>query len=438
MKQLLLIAPNVKNSLMTGGMMFRLPNLGLLRVAALTPPDWEVKIVDEKIEPLDLNQPADLVGITTMTTTVKRGYEIADHFRRRGIKVVMGGMHVSCLPQEALQHSDAVVAGEAEGLWPALLQDLAQNTLKTLYRHGEIWPPLAGLPPNDWELFRPKKYLPVHFMETTRGCPIDCEFCAVTSAFGGRFRNRPQDEVVAELKTLRPFTGLLTLKNLVFFVDDNIVSNRAYAREFFTRIADMNLNWFGQASVNIAKDSEILKLCEKSGCTGLFMGFETLSTEAIKSIGKGVNKPGEYLDVARKIHDHGIGIDGSFVFGFDTDDAGVFDRTVEFVIKARLEVVYFSILTPYPGTRLHKRLTAEGRILTGDWDLYDANHVVYQPKTFTPDELLEGYYGALKEAYTIPSICKRLWGTTSWKNFFYPMNFAFRGGVRRLARNLGQ
>ena len=437
MKRLLLIAPNVKNSLMTGGMMFRLPNLGLLRVAALTPPDWEVKIVDEKIEPLDLNQPADLIGITTMTTTVKRGYEIADHFRGRGIQVVMGGMHVSCLPQEALQHCDAVVSGEAEVLWPALLNDLERNALKPHYRHGEIWPPLAGLPPNDWELFRPKKYLPIHFMETTRGCPIDCEFCAVTSAFGGRFRTRPQDEVMAELKTLRPFTGLLTLKNLVFFVDDNIVSNRAYAREFFARIADMNLNWFGQASVNIAKDAEILKLCEKSGCTGLFMGFETLSTEAIKSIGKGVNKPGEYLDVARKIHDHGIGIDGSFVFGFDTDDAGAFDRTVEFVIKARLEVVYFSILTPYPGTRLHKRLKAEGRILTEDWNLYDANHVVYRPKTFTPEELHEGYTRALKEVYTIPSIFKRLWGTTAWKNFFYPMNFAFRGGVRRLARNHG-
>lgn len=438
MKKLLLIAPTAKNSLMAGGMMFRLPNLGLLRVAALTPPEWEVTIVDEKIEPLDLNQAADLVGITTMTTTVKRGYEIADHFRRRDIKVVMGGMHASCLSQEALQHCDAVVVGEAEKLWPVLLNDLAQNALKPVYRHGEILPPLVGLPPNDWELFRPKNYLPIHFMETTRGCPIGCEFCAVTSAFGGSFRNRPQDEVLAELKTLRPFTGLLTLKRLVFFVDDNIVSNRAYAREFFSRIADMNLNWFGQASVNIAKDPEILKLAEKSGCTGLFMGFETLSTEAIKSIGKGVNKPSEYLDVIKNIHDHGIGIDGSFVFGFDTDDAGVFDRTVEFVIKAKLEVVYFSILTPYPGTRLHKRLTEEGRLLTEDWDLYDANHVVYQPKTFTPDQLLEGYYGALKEVYTVPSIFKRLWGTTAWKNFFYPMNFAFRGGVNRLARNLGQ
>jgi radical SAM superfamily enzyme YgiQ (UPF0313 family) len=436
MKRLLLISPKVKNSLMGGGFWFRLPNLGLLRVAALTPPDWEVKIVDEKIEPLDLEQPADVVGITTMTTTVKRGYELADHFRRRGSKVVMGGMHVSCLPQEALRHCDAVVAGEAEGLWPALLQDLARNALQPVYRHSEAWPPLAGIPPNDWELFRPKDYLPIHFMETTRGCPMDCEFCAVTSAFGGRYRSRPQDEVLAELKKLRPFTGLLTLKNLVFFVDDNIISNRAYAREFLGRIADMNLNWFGQASVNIAKNPDLLKLCEKSGCAGLFMGFETLSPETIQSIGKSTNKPGEYLDVVHKIHDHGIGIDGSFVFGFDTDDEGVFDRTVDFVLKAKLEVAYFSILTPYPGTRLYKRLVKEGRMLTEDWDLYDANHIVYRPKTLTFDQLLEGYYGALKEIYSVPSIFRRLWGTTAWKNFFYPMNFAFRGGVHRLARQL--
>jgi radical SAM superfamily enzyme YgiQ (UPF0313 family) len=347
-------------------------------------------------------------------------------------------MHVSCLPDEALRHCDSVVVGEAEVLWPALLRDFEQKALKPIYRHEDGLPSLTTLPPPDWELLRPKNYLSVHMVESTRGCPIDCEFCAVTSAFGGKYRNRSQDEVLSELKGLRRFEGLLTLKNCVFFVDDNIIANRAYAREFLGRIADLNLNWFGQAPMTIANEPEILKLCQKSGCTGLFLGFETLSPAALASVGKRVNKPGEYLEVVRKLHDHGIGIDGSFVFGFDTDDPGVFDRTVEFVIKAKLEIVYFSILTPYPGTRLHRRLVAEGRLLTEDWSLYDANHVVYRPKTFTPDELLTGYYRALKEVYSVPSICKRLWGTTAWKNLFYPMNFGFRHGVRRLARNVAE
>jgi radical SAM superfamily enzyme YgiQ (UPF0313 family) len=432
MKNLLLISPLAKQSLMGGGFFFRMPALGLLKVAALTPPGWHVTIVDEKVETLDLNLEVDLVGISAMTTTAHRGYDIADNFRRRGTKVVMGGMHVSCLPDEALQHCDSVVVGEAEMLWPELLGDFERHQLKPLYQHENGPPALTSQPCPDWNLYRGKKYLPVHFVETTRGCPIDCEFCAVTTAFGGKYRSRPHDEVLAELRSLRPFPGRFTLKNCVFFVDDNIISNRAYAREFLTRIADLGLRWFGQASMNIAKDPEILRLCQKSGCAGLFLGFETLSPETLASVGKRVNRPHEYFEVVQKLHDHGIAIDGSFVFGFDTDDAGVFERTLEFVHKAKLEVAYFSILTPYPKTRLHQRLAEANRLLSEDWSIYDGHHVVHRPAKLTPDQLLEGYQQVFREVYSFPSIFKRLWGTTAWKSFVYPMNIGFRQSIRQI------
>jgi radical SAM superfamily enzyme YgiQ (UPF0313 family) len=434
MKKLLLIAPLGKAGLVGRDMTFRLPCLGLLRVAALTPSGWDVTIIDEKVEPLDLTQSADLVGITAMTITSQRAYEIADHFRRRGIKVVIGGMHASCLPDEALVHCDSVVVGEAERLWPVVLADFERGELKRIYQHQNGLPSLDGMPPVDWELYREKRYLPVHFVETTRGCPLDCEFCAVTNAFGGRYRNRPLDDVLSELHRQRPFDGLLTLKNCVFFVDDNIISNRAYARELLMRLADFKIKWFSQASMNIASDPEILKLCQRGGCLGLFIGFESLSEETLRSIGHKPNRPALYLEAVRKIHDHGIGVDASFVFGFDTDDDGVFNRTIDFVLCAKIEVAYFSILTPYPGTRLFQRLQAEGRLLTTDWTRYDTSHVVYRPKTFTPDQLLDGYYRTLKEAYTINSIFKRLWGTTAYKNFFYPMNFGFRQSTNALWR----
>ncbi|MFQ5901461.1 MAG: B12-binding domain-containing radical SAM protein, partial [Thermodesulfobacteriota bacterium] len=230
-KKLILISPIASKSLLGGDFYFKVPTLGILKVAALTPSDWQVSIVDEKVEHLAPMQEADLVGITSITPTINRAYEIADSFRERGVKVIMGGMHVSMLPDEALQHCDSVVIGEAEVLWDRLLGDFERGELKKIYRHENGYPSLRCLPIPGWDLCEGKKYLPVHFVETTRGCPHNCEFCSVTNAFGGKFRNRPVDEVEKEIQGLKPFEGRFTLKNMVFLVDDNILGNKKHTRE---------------------------------------------------------------------------------------------------------------------------------------------------------------------------------------------------------------
>jgi radical SAM superfamily enzyme YgiQ (UPF0313 family) len=434
-KRLLLISPLGKKGLMGSDFYFRLPYLGLLKVAALTPPDWDVKIIDEKVEPLDLEQEADLVGITAMTPVVKRGYAIADHFRDRGIPVVMGGMHVSKLPDEALAHCDSVVIGEAEDLWDRLLADLARGEMKRTYRHDGVYPVLENRPLVNWDLYRDKRYLTVHFVETTRGCPFNCEFCAVTSSFGGKFRNRSVDDVEREIRSFKPFPGRFAWNNLIFFNDDNIISSKRHARELLTRIIPYKLDWLGQTSVEMAQDDEMLALCKKSGCMGIVIGFESLSAETLKSINKGVNKPQQYMDIVKRMHDHGIGVKGSFIFGFDTDDEGVFERTVEFAAKAKLDVVYYSILTPYPGTTFYEQMLRDGRIIDHDWDNYNTHNVVYRPKLLTPERLLEGYWWAFKESYSYPSIIKRIWGNGTRYNFFYPMNYGYRQSINKALRD---
>jgi len=428
---LLLISPLTSKSLLGADFYFRMPTLGLLRVAAATPSEWNVTILDEKVEPIDFSRSPDLVGVAGMTPAINRAYEIADEFRARGVRVVMGGIHVSMMPEEALAHCDAVVIGEAEGLWPRVLSDFQRGRMQRQYRH-EAFPQLARLGRPDWSLYEGKGYLPFHCVETSRGCPHGCDFCSVTNYFGGCYRTRPPEDVEDEIQALRPFEGRFVLKNVVFFVDDNIVGKRPHARELLSRIVPFRLKWLGQTSTAIARDDELLMLCRKSGCVGLLIGFETLSKEKLKAVGKGFNSPENYLDVINKIHDYGIGVSGAFVFGLDGDDEGVFDRTYEFVQKAKLESPYFSILTPYPGTRLYQNLAGEGRIIDPDWSNYNTNTVVYQPKGMTARQLFDGYFRLQNAVHTVPAIFQRFWGTTSKANFWLPMNYGFRRSIKKL------
>lgn len=429
--RLLLVSPLTTRSLLGADFYFRMPTLGLLKVAAATPPGWRVEIVDEKVEPVDLSRSADLVGITGMTPAIDRAYEIADAFRARGKTVVMGGIHVSMMPEEALAHCDAVLIGEAEGLWPRLLSDFSDGHLGRIYRH-DAFPPLSGLAPPDWSLYDGKGYLPFHCVETSRGCPHGCDFCSVTNYFGGHYRTRPPEEVDEEVGRLRPFEGRFVLKNVVFFVDDNIAGDRRHARETLARMIRHRLKWVGQASTAIARDDELLDLCRRSGCMGLLVGFETLSKEKLRGVRKGFNSPDRYMDVIHKIHDYGIGVSGAFVFGLDGDDEGVFDRTYDFVQKAKLESPYFSILTPYPGTRLFGKLAREGRITDRDWSNYNTNTVVYRPEGMTAEQLFDGYFRLQNAVHTVPAILQRFWGSTSKKNFWMPMNYGFRRSIRKL------
>jgi len=399
--KLMLIAPTWEEAhrRKMKGKAFRFPQLALPVIAALTPDEWEVSIVDENVDDVDFEADVDLVGITTMTATAPRAYTIADRFRARGVKVVMGGMHVSALPQEALQHADAVVVGEAEGCWHRVLEDFKRGQMKGIYRSEQL-PDMAGQPLPRRDLLNKKAYILTSVLQVARGCPFGCSFCAVSYFFGRRYRMRPVREVIAEIRSMEA--------KFVGFLDDNIVGDRRYAKELFQALIPERIIWVGQASSTIARDDELLRLAEKSGCKGLFIGFESLSEESLEEVGKGFNRVQEYREVIQKLHDHGIAVEGAFIFGFDHDDPGVFERTLEFAKKSKLDLAQFGILTPLPGTPLRARLEREGRIISNDWSRYNIGHAVFRPKQMTPEQLEEGMQWAWREFYSFPSIFLRL------------------------------
>ena len=388
---------------------FKTPPHNLLIIAALTPKDIEVEIIDENIEKIDFDKDVDLVGITTMTASSPRAYEIADRFREKGIPVVLGGIHATALPEESAQHANAVVVGEAEGSWEKLLQDLREGGKQALakFYQNSHRPDPSKIPIPKRGLVENKGYLLSRFLQLSRGCPFDCHFCSVSRFFGKKYRFRPVKKVMEEIKGM---VGESLRTRFLGFLDDNIVGNIAYAKELFKALIPYDVLWVGQSSINIARHEDVLELAAASGCRGLFIGFESISEASLGEANKSHNKIKFYEKAIKKIHQFGIAIEGAFIFGFDHDDKGIFRKTVKFIEKVKLDVIQFTILTPLPGTKLHEKLEKEGRIIDRDWSNYDLAHAVFQPKLMTPQELKEGFDWAYQRIYTLSSIFKRLTG----------------------------
>ena len=357
---------------------FRFSMLSSLYVAAAMPPGVTTRIVDEDVEPVDFDAGADVVGLSFMTYNAPRAYEIAGEFRRRGKTVVFGGYHASFLPEEAAEHADAVCVGEAEGCVPRMMSDLRAGRLQKIYRSAPV--SLAGLPVPDRRLVRGSAYVTPDTVQATRGCPHACTFCSVSAFAQHRFRARPVDEVIDELRGLGRW---------LLFMDDNILGDRDYARELFARMIPLRRHWFSQCGLRIADDPELLRLARASGCGGLFVGLESLAEGNLRAW----RKPSRATDYARaiaRLHEAGIGVYAGFVFGMDEDGPEVFQRTLEFLEDARVDALQATILTPFPGTPLFDDMERQGRILTRDWALYDFGHVVFEPRRMSARTLHAG------------------------------------------------
>lgn len=367
----------------------------------LTPSDVDVKFYDDRMEDIPYDERTDLVAISVETYTARRAYEIATEYRKRGVPVVMGGFHATLVPDEVAEYADAVVIGEAEGLWPRVIDDFRHGKLQPMYR-AQGRPNLAGSGP-DRSIFLGKRYLPLGLIEAGRGCHFKCEFCAIQSYFGSTQTRRPAEEVVEEIRR--------NPKPLYFFVDDNITSNLDEAKELYRQLIPLKIRWVSQASINVAHDDELLHLLRASGCQGLLIGFESLNPENLRKMHKSFNTmKGGYSVALENLRRHGMRLYVTFIVGYDGDSHESLREVMRFAEEHKFYIVAFNHLTPFPGTPLYERLQKEGRLLFDKWWLdpgYRYGMVPYTPWGMTADEVKEGCITARKEFYRFGSIWRR-------------------------------
>jgi len=370
-------------------------------LAGLIPQQWGARltIYDETAGPIPLDLDDDIIAMTCITGTAERCYRYADYFRSLGKTVIMGGPHPSLLPDEAAQHADAVVTGLGEDSFIEALEDWRRGELKPLYRQRP-GTNLAGRPLPRRDLLNKKAYITLNTVEAVRGCNFQCTFCVYPVAFGSKVHTRPVAEIIAEIRTLKG--------KIVVFPDVNLIADRDYAVELFTAMIPLKKWWFGLTTSAIGRSPELLDLFKRSGCKGLLIGFESVSQSSQADMHKSFNKVDDYGDLMNRLHSHGIMSMGCFAFGADGDDLTVFDETVKLIERAKIDLPRFAVLTPFPATPLYRELEAAGRIIKQGWAQYDVEHVVFQPKNMTPEELNTGITKAWRQAYTIRSILRRL------------------------------
>jgi radical SAM superfamily enzyme YgiQ (UPF0313 family) len=392
------------------------PTRAMPYVAGLTPPEFDITLVDDSVEDIDFDADVDLVALTSILPQVPRAIDIADRFRLRGIPVIMGGIGANSVPDYVMPHVDALIKGEAENTWEQALEDFQHGKLNSIYESDKPFD-MENMKPARFDLLNKESYMRTSRavskhgslrlpFETSRGCPHNCDFCFVTRYFGRKMRFRPIDEVVDELSH---YSG-----SYVFFVDDNICINPDRAKELFRAMIPLKLRWIGSSHIIAARDPEMLRLAAAAGCVGLFIGLESLSAENLASVNKSFNLKRDVAEQLNAFRDAGINPIPNLVFGFDADTPESIYSSFEFMCELKIKIVYAFLLTPLPGTVLHDRMEEEGRILHTDYSLYDTAHVVFEPKLMTPEILQSTYLDAYSKFYSGRSILRRFSDVQAW------------------------